>query len=71
MSPVAPSWCKRPEHETGVHAFRNESGGPASMLIRFAPGAPREAYFEGLSGIGQLSDVERSDFFVRHDTYWT
>ncbi|MGH3570191.1 MAG: cupin domain-containing protein, partial [Pseudonocardia sp.] len=32
--------------EGGVHAFRNESGEPASMLLHFAPGAPREGYFE-------------------------
>ena len=31
-----------------MHGFRNESGEPASMLMLFAPGAPREAYFEGL-----------------------
>jgi mannose-6-phosphate isomerase-like protein (cupin superfamily) len=31
----------------GIHGFRNESGAPASMLILFAPGAPREGYFEG------------------------
>ncbi len=30
----------------GVHGFRNESGEPASMLILFTPGAPREDYFE-------------------------
>jgi hypothetical protein len=40
------------------------------MLILFAPGAPREAYFEGLAEIGQLSDEQRTDFFLRHDTYW-
>src|SRR5690606_32577529 len=32
----------------GIHGFRTESGAPAEMLIHFAPGAPREAYFEGL-----------------------
>ena len=32
----------------GSHGFRNESGEEASMLLHFAPGAPREAYFEGL-----------------------
>lgn len=32
----------------GIHGFRNESGEPASLLILFTPGAPREAYFEGL-----------------------
>ena len=34
--------------EGGLHGFRNESGEPSSLLILFAPGAPREAYFEGL-----------------------
>jgi uncharacterized RmlC-like cupin family protein len=33
----------------GLHGFRNDSGEPASMLILFAPGAPRELYFEGLA----------------------
>lgn len=56
--------------EGGVHAFRNESGEPASMLILFAPGAPREAYFEQVADVGQLSDQARAEFFVRHDTYW-
>jgi mannose-6-phosphate isomerase-like protein (cupin superfamily) len=56
--------------EGGVHAFRNESGEPASMLILFAPGAPREAYFEGLAEVGRLSEEERAEFYLRHDTYW-
>ncbi len=56
--------------EGAVHAFRNESRAPASMLILSAPGAPREGYFEGLAGLGQLSDADRAAFFVRHDTYW-
>jgi mannose-6-phosphate isomerase-like protein (cupin superfamily) len=56
--------------EGGVHAFRNESGQPASMLILFAPGAPREAYFEQVAGAGRLSEAERAEFFRQHDTYW-
>ncbi len=60
--------------EGGLHAFRNASGAPASMLLLFVPGAPREAYFEGLvewatSG-RHLSEEERTEFFIRHDTYW-
>jgi oxalate decarboxylase/phosphoglucose isomerase-like protein (cupin superfamily) len=49
--------------EGGVHAFRNESGQPASMLLLFAPGAPRKAYFEGLAGLGRLTDEEKTEFF--------
>ena len=35
----------------GIHAFRNEPGKPASMLILFTPGAPREAFFVELAEI--------------------
>src|ERR671912_773609 len=34
---------------SGIHAFRNDSGADASMLILFAPGPPREAYFQELA----------------------
>lgn len=54
----------------GLHAFGNESDRPASMLLLFAPGAPREDYFEGLARIGQLSPEEQAAFFEHHDTYW-
>jgi mannose-6-phosphate isomerase-like protein (cupin superfamily) len=58
--------------EGGIHAFRNESGEPASMLLLFAPGAPREDYFETLADAARrrMSDDERAEFFLRHDTYW-
>ncbi len=59
--------------EGGVHGFRNESGEAASMLILFAPGAPREDYFETLDAMArgrQLSDDEKAEFFLRHDTFW-
>lgn len=56
--------------EGGIHAFRNESGEPASMLILFAPGAPREEYFEKVVDAGRLSEEERRAFFLRHDTFW-
>jgi len=35
----------------GIHAFSNESGAPARMLILFAPGPPREKYFTELADI--------------------
>ncbi|GAA2210256.1 cupin domain-containing protein [Nonomuraea monospora] len=59
--------------EGGVHAFRNESGEPATMLILFTPGAPRESYFEELAAIvesgRQLSPEEWTDVYLRHDQY--
>ncbi|MER6173243.1 cupin domain-containing protein [Streptosporangium sp. NPDC001681] len=59
--------------EGGVHSFRNESGEPASMLLLFAPGAPREGYFEELAEIAasgrRLSDAEWTDVYLRHDQY--
>jgi mannose-6-phosphate isomerase-like protein (cupin superfamily) len=57
----------------GIHAFRNASGERAEMLLMFAPGAPREAYFEAnvaraASGI-RLSEEERLAFLREHDQY--
>jgi mannose-6-phosphate isomerase-like protein (cupin superfamily) len=54
----------------GVHGFRNESGAPASMLLHFAPGAPREGYFEGLVDLAGMSEEERAEFYLRHDNVW-
>lgn len=51
----------------GLHACRKETDEPVSMLMLFAPGAPRESYFEGLAG---LADIERTQFFVDHDSYF-
>jgi uncharacterized RmlC-like cupin family protein len=57
--------------EGGLHGFRNASDEPASMLILFAPGAPREAYFEGLAEIAlgrrQFAPEEFKEFCERHD----
>ncbi|GAA3622119.1 hypothetical protein GCM10022419_129750 [Nonomuraea rosea] len=56
----------------GIHAFRN-SDGPATMLVLFAPGAPREAHFEELAEIvssgRQLSEQEWADLYHRHGRY--
>ena len=54
----------------GIHGFRNESGEPASMLILFTPGAPREDYFERVATAKDMSEGERAEFFLRHDTFW-
>lgn len=54
----------------GIHGFSNESGAPASMLILFAPGAPREQYFEQLPGVGAMSDEERLEFLRQHDNVY-
>jgi mannose-6-phosphate isomerase-like protein (cupin superfamily) len=57
----------------GVHGFRNESGEPASMLLHFAPGAPREAYFEGLARLAngeQMSAEEFTGFLQEHDNLY-
>jgi mannose-6-phosphate isomerase-like protein (cupin superfamily) len=57
----------------GVHAFRNAAGEPASMLILFAPGAPREKYFREVAEIAntgrQLSYDEWTELYARHDQY--
>jgi len=46
---------------------------PASLLILFAPGPPRERYFEELAEIGrtgrQLSPEEWTDLYARYDQF--
>lgn len=60
--------------EGGVHGFSNESGEPATMLILFAPGAPREAYFEGLvdfaEGRWKPTHEEFQAFLEEHDNLY-
>lgn len=54
----------------GLHGFRNDSDAPASMLIHFVPGAPREAYFEGLARWateGRPSPDAVEAFYQEHD----
>jgi quercetin dioxygenase-like cupin family protein len=57
----------------GIHGFKNNSGRAASMLILFAPGAPREGYFEELADIvatgRQLTEAEWVELWARHDQY--
>jgi len=54
----------------GVHGFRNEAGEPASTLMLFAPGAPREAYFEGFAHLADMTDEERREWFIKNDNYF-
>jgi mannose-6-phosphate isomerase-like protein (cupin superfamily) len=60
--------------EGGLHGFSNDSEEPASMLIMFAPGAPREAYFRGLvdmaEGRWNPSRAELQAFFEEHDNIY-
>jgi hypothetical protein len=56
-----------------VHGFRLAGEEPASMLILFAPGAPRERYFEALAEIARtgrsFSESEWAAFLAEHDQY--
>ncbi len=57
----------------GIHGFKNEAGA-ASMLLHFAPGAPREAYFETLARVAageRMTDAEYDEFMRYHDNHWT
>jgi hypothetical protein len=54
----------------GVHGFRNEADEPASILMLFAPGAPRERYLEDIGQLADLTDAERREWFIRHDSFF-
>jgi mannose-6-phosphate isomerase-like protein (cupin superfamily) len=57
----------------GVHGFRAPTDEPSSMLILFAPGAPREKYFHELAAIRdtgrKLTYDEWTEFYAQHDQY--
>jgi mannose-6-phosphate isomerase-like protein (cupin superfamily) len=57
----------------GIHAFKNDSDASAAMLIVFAPGAPREKYFEETALIAEsgrtLTTEEWTELYARHDQY--
>jgi quercetin dioxygenase-like cupin family protein len=54
----------------GLHGFRNEADEPASTLMLFAPGAPREAYFEGFARLADMTDEERREWLAKNDNYF-
>jgi mannose-6-phosphate isomerase-like protein (cupin superfamily) len=54
----------------GVHGFRNDADQRTSVLMLFAPGAPREVYFEGFGRLADMTDEERREWFVRNDNYF-
>ena len=59
--------------EGGVHGFRNVSDEPASMLILFVPGAPREGYFEAIAervAGRHFTAEEWTALCERHDNYF-
>jgi mannose-6-phosphate isomerase-like protein (cupin superfamily) len=59
--------------EGGVHGFRNHSDEPSSMLILFAPGAPREGYFEAIAermAGHPYTDEEWAQVCDRHDNHF-
>ncbi|GAA3395230.1 cupin domain-containing protein [Cryptosporangium minutisporangium] len=59
--------------EGGAHGYYNGTDEPAAMLVVFAPGAPREAYFRELAEIAtegrRLTDDEWIELWARHDQY--
>lgn len=54
----------------GLHAFKNVTDEPMSMLMLFSPGAPREEYFERVADMAQRGGEELKQFRARHDSYF-
>jgi quercetin dioxygenase-like cupin family protein len=53
-----------------LHAFRNDSDAPVSMLLLFVPGAPREEYFERVAEMARRGGARFAEFLVRHDSFF-
>ena len=43
---------------------------PRAVLMLFAPGAPREPYFEGFAQLADLTDEGRRKWFIRNDNFF-
>jgi hypothetical protein len=73
LQTAEPRENQRRRPQGGIHAFSNESGAPARMLILFAPGPPREKYFQELAEIRSsgrtLTDEDWIEVWARHDQY--
>lgn len=54
----------------GLHAFKNVTDDPMTMLMLFTPGAPREEYFEKVAEMAQRGGEELERFRVRHDSHF-
>ncbi|MET7641121.1 cupin domain-containing protein [Streptomyces sp. NPDC005438] len=54
----------------GLHAFRNVTDEPMSMLMLFSPGAPREEYFERVGEMARQGGEDLRQFRIRHDSYF-
>jgi quercetin dioxygenase-like cupin family protein len=53
----------------GLHAFKNDSDDPLSMLMLFSPGAPREEHFERIAEFARRDREELKAFQIKHDSY--
>ncbi len=54
----------------GLHAFKNDSDDPVSMLMLFSPGAPREEYFERVAEFAQRGGEELREFRCSDDSFF-
>ena len=43
---------------------------PTSILILSAPGTPREHYFERMAQLGDMSDEERRERYIKNDNFF-
>ncbi|MFJ4902750.1 cupin domain-containing protein [Streptomyces sp. NPDC088727] len=54
----------------GLHAFKNVTDAPMSMLMLFSPGSPREEYFEQVAEMSRRGREDLKEFRIRHDSYF-
>lgn len=68
VPPYLPPRYSRDQPE--VSAWLRRGNAPTSILMLFAPGAPREHYFEGMAQLGDMSDEERREWFIANDNFF-
>jgi hypothetical protein len=48
----------------------DQADAPTSILMLSAPGELREHCFEGMAQLGDMSDEERCEWFIKNDNFF-
>jgi hypothetical protein len=57
-------------HRATTYRAPDPADESTSILMLSASGAPREHYFEGMAQLGDMSDEERRERFIKNDNFF-
>jgi hypothetical protein len=57
-------------HRAATTLRPDQADEPTSILMLSAPGTPQEHYVEGVAQLGDMSDEERREWFIKNDNFF-